>query len=309
MRSRRSRLAFTLIELLVVIAIIGLLAALLLPAIQAAREAARRSACVNNLKQIALAVQNYHDTNLLFPPQIGYYPTWNTLQDYRVSWLVQILPQLEQAELFNAYNFWNSTGPMLGVPWCSDSNATVLLSPLNVYLCPSYPGPAALVGQADFDMLPAPQKNWAVGVTCYKGNLGDNTPGSAFPTPYPHLGDISSARGIFWRATQIVSIASVTDGSSNTFLAGEASPDKCRWNSWGQSNHAVALTSIPLNTKLNTDPWNYVTSWGFQSNHPGGANFAHIDGSVRFVRDSINYSVYMAASSRDGGEAISGDAY
>ncbi|WP_422925246.1 DUF1559 domain-containing protein [Singulisphaera sp. PoT] len=309
MRSRWSRPGFTLIELLVVVAIIGLLVALLLPAVQAAREAARRSTCVNNLRQIALAVQSYHDTNLVFPPQIGYYPAWNTQQDHRVSWMVQILPQLEQPKLFNAYNFWNSIGPMHGVPWCSDSNATVLMTPVNAYLCPSYPGQAKLAGQADFSTLPFPQRDWAVGVTCYKGNLGDNPPGNAFPTPYPFLGDVSEARGIFWRATQVVSIAAVGDGASNTFLAGEALPDQCRWNSWGQSNHAVAVTSIPLNTKLNTDPRRYSTCWGFQSKHYGGANFAYIDGSVRFIRDTVNYAVYMAASSREGGESVSSDLY
>src|ERR1700722_10587106 len=100
-RSMKPRRGFTLIELLVVIAIIAVLIALLLPAVQAAREAARRSQCVNNLKQLALASMNYHDVNGAFPTQVGYPPSPGTAADTRVSWLVEILPQIEQTSMYN----------------------------------------------------------------------------------------------------------------------------------------------------------------------------------------------------------------
>src|SRR5918997_2209339 len=108
---KRSRSGFTLIELLVVIAIIAVLIGLLLPAVQAAREAARRAQCVNNMKQIGLAVHNYIDANGTFPSQVGAepiqasgVPSWGAAQDYRTSWLVQSLPYMEQGPLFNTYN-------------------------------------------------------------------------------------------------------------------------------------------------------------------------------------------------------------
>src|SRR5947209_6261595 len=106
---KRARCGFTMIELLVVIAIIGVLVALLLPAVQAAREAARRAYCVNNLKQIALGVHGYHDANGVFPTQIGGVPSWNIPADSRVGWMLQILPFAENQPLFNAFNF--SNGP------------------------------------------------------------------------------------------------------------------------------------------------------------------------------------------------------
>jgi prepilin-type N-terminal cleavage/methylation domain-containing protein/prepilin-type processing-associated H-X9-DG protein len=308
MGMKSARKGFTLIELLVVIAIIAALIALLLPAVQSAREAARRASCVNNLKQIALATMNYHDVNQVFPTQIGGTP-WGSIKDARVGWLLQILPQMEQSNLFSAYNFSNSVGPNLGVPWCSPSNSTVIVTSVSLFICPSYPGAKTINNQADFNGLGAPENTWAVGVTCYKGNLGDNSSATTFVTPYASLGDVAVARGIFWRGTQVTPIAGVTDGTSNTFLAGEALPSKCEWNSWANSNHSVAMTSIPLNSKLNTNPANYPTCYGFQSQHPSGANFAMVDGSVRFIKETINYGTYMAVSSRAGAEVVGSDAF
>ena len=143
--SRSVRRGFTLIELLVVIAIIAVLIALLLPAVQAAREAARRAQCVNNMKQIGLACHNYADINGIFPSQVGGVPVWFAQSDYRTSWMVQILPMIEQGNLFNAYNFVADRAEY------SFTNTTVIATPLATVNCPSYAGPMLQQGQADWN--------------------------------------------------------------------------------------------------------------------------------------------------------------
>jgi prepilin-type N-terminal cleavage/methylation domain-containing protein/prepilin-type processing-associated H-X9-DG protein len=302
------RTAFTLIELLVVIAIIAVLIALLLPAVQAAREAARRAQCVNNLKQIALATQNYHDVTSSYPTQIGYYPNWSTSGDTRVGWLLQILPQMEQQNVASAYNF--TTGDRTSYS-ASQCNTTVLALRMDAYTCPSYAGPMILQNQNDWNTLGAPYNTWNVGGTCYKGNLGDNSAGTlpGWANTYGDPGGPPTARGIFWRATMLVRISSIRDGTSNTFLAGEALPNACKWNAWAESNDSVAVTSIPLNQKYSTDPTKVGYCWGFASQHPGGANFAFCDGSVKFIKSTISLPVYMALSTRSGYETLSADSY
>ncbi|MBX6316418.1 MAG: DUF1559 domain-containing protein [Isosphaeraceae bacterium] len=313
MRTPSPRRGFTLIELLVVIAIIGVLIALLLPAVQSAREAARRAQCINNLKQIALACHNYVDKNGVFPTQIGGVPNWFNQWDYRTSWMVQILPELEQTNLFNAYNF--TTQDRANYSW---TNTTVIATPLATFYCPSYAGLKVRVGKdvSDYNSyagsIPAGADKWNIAGTCYKGNLGDNKT-SVYPGSNNTLGDLNgttpTATGLFWRATMAVPLAAITDGTSNTMLAGETLPDTCAWNAWSESNDSVAVTSIPLNQKANKDPliWSYC--YGFRSQHPGGANFAMADGSVRFLKETINLMIYRGLSTRAGGEVISQDAY
>ena len=293
----RPRRGFTLIELLVVIAIIAVLIALLLPAVQAAREAARRAQCVNNLKQLTLAVHNYHDVNNTVPTQI--LPT-------EMSWIVEILPGMEQMNLFNA---WNSGPPTADTPWCSPTNMTVMTTPLNVCLCPSYAGPYLQLNQAN---MVGPAATWQVAGTCYKACTGDNTMGGIFVTPFPLLGDGSppTFRGIFYRYDAgPMNFAAVTDGLSNTFLTGEALPNKCQWNIWSNGNQSVGYCAIPLNQNTYNNPGDWSTCMGYASQHPGGGNFGLADGSVRFIKNSISYNIYMGLSSRAGGEILSSDAY
>ncbi|WP_165073135.1 DUF1559 family PulG-like putative transporter [Paludisphaera rhizosphaerae] len=307
---RNRRRAFTLIELLVVIAIIAVLIALLLPAVQAAREAARRAQCVNNLKQIGLACHNYEDVNGVFPTQIGGVPNWFGNSDYRTSWMVQILPQIEQMQAFNAYNFAADRAAY------SFNNTTVMALQISSYICPSYDGPAVQQGQSDWNgyagTIGAEMKLWWIGGTCYKGNLGDNMT-SAYPGAAATLGDLvngqPTARGMFWRAQMAVTIAGVVDGTSNTMLAGEALPNTCNWNAWSESNSSVAVTSIPMNQKANLDRANWAYCFGFRSKHPGGINVGFADGSVRFLKESIAPPVYWALSTRAAGEVVSSDAY
>jgi prepilin-type N-terminal cleavage/methylation domain-containing protein/prepilin-type processing-associated H-X9-DG protein len=305
-----SRRGFTLIELLVVIAIIAVLIALLLPAVQAAREAARRIQCTNNLKQLGLAVANYGDINGILPSQVGGIPVWFANSDYRTSWMVQILPMMEQGNLFNAYNFAGLRAEY------SFANQTVISTPLNGVVCPSYAGLMLQQGQSDWNGYAGTEQAamslWYIAGTCYKGNLGDNTTGP-FPGSNNAYGDLNgttpTATGIFWRAQMVVSIASITDGTSNTMLAGEALPNTCNWNAWSESNSSVATTSIPMNQKVNIDRTNPGYCYGFRSQHPGGMNTAFCDGSVRFLKNSVNQNVYRAISTRAGGEVISSDSY
>ncbi len=307
MRKSPGRRGFTLIELLVVIAIIGVLIALLLPAVQAAREAARRSQCINNLKQIALGVANYEGSNQIIPTQIGYYPVWNTSPgDDRVGWLAEILPFMEQKPIFDSINFVTGQRTMY-----APQNQTVVGLQLATFLCPSYGGLMVTTGQNDWG-----NNGWNIAGTCYKGNLGDNQSSNASLGGYPNaFGDNNggqtppTARGIFWRATMKVTLADIKDGTSGTLLAGEAIPELCKWNAWTESNSSVALTGIPLNQKLSTDPNDPGTCYGFRSYHPQTCNFAMCDGSVRTLKDSISIKVYRALSSRKGGEVVSADQY
>jgi prepilin-type N-terminal cleavage/methylation domain-containing protein/prepilin-type processing-associated H-X9-DG protein len=309
------RRGFTLIELLVVIAIIAVLIALLLPAVQAAREAARRAQCVNNLKQIGIACHNYVDINGCFPTQVGGYhidgtPGWFDNSDYRTSWMVQILPMIEQMQLFNAYNFAADRAEY------SFNNTTVIATRINAFTCPSYAGPMVQQGQADWNSYAgseaAAMKTWWIAGTCYKGNLGDNTTGP-YPGSSSSYGDISgtqpTATGMFWRARMVVPPQAVTDGLSNTMLAGEALPNTCNWNAWSESNSSVATTSIPYNQKANLNRATPSYCYGFRSQHPGGMNVGFADGSVRFVKASIAQNIYRAISTRARGEVVSADAY
>ncbi len=327
MRTTRDVRGFTLIELLVVIAIIAVLIGLLLPAVQAAREAARRAQCVNNMKQIGLAVHNYIDSNGTFPSQVGAepirangVPSWGAAQDYRTSWLVQSLPYMEQQPLFNTYNS-TAVAPFgavgVGRGMYSPTNSTLISLAINSFVCPSYTGPMIHLPntQADWKFW-AETRTWMVGVTSYKGNLGTNRtndfPGPGAPN---HLGDpipnstSPTATGIFWRGSFQVTLAAVTDGTSNTFLSGEALPNRCTYNAWCESNGSVATTAIPLNQKVNRGRNLWSFCYGFHSEHPGGANFGLTDGSVKFIKDSIAMPVFNALSTRAGGEIISADAY
>ena len=311
MRSSGIRRGFTLIELLVVIAIIAVLIGLLLPAVQAAREAARRAQCVNNLKQLGIANHNYMDVHGIFPSQVGGLPTWHGQSDYRTSWMVQILPMMEQTNLFNAYNFNADRAAY------SATNSTVMATPIATFTCPSYNGPMLQQNQADWNGYAGTPgtdlKLWWIAGTCYKGNLGDNTTSGTFPGAANGYGDLAggqpTARGIFWRAQMVVPIAAVTDGTSNTLLTGEALPNKCDWNAWSESNSSVATTSLPINHRVPHDRNNPGFCYGFRSQHPGGMNVGFCDGSVKFLKETINRPIYMALSTRAAGEVVSADAF
>jgi prepilin-type N-terminal cleavage/methylation domain-containing protein/prepilin-type processing-associated H-X9-DG protein len=371
------RRGFTLIELLVVIAIIAVLIGLLLPAVQAAREAARRIQCTNNLKQIGLALLNYHDTFSMFPPGVitGFKPkgpVWddqfwrNVCTANCLSWRPLILPQMEQNALYNQINF-----EMQAIDWDVEIYTVYTGVSLSTWLCPSdgtnrggvfpYGGPD---GQGCGAMMnPATGQLGTVPVTNYAGSFGDNYcggpwcrglpwetwPGNDLPPGRPRIGwygvwgtsigpDSSGfdtiigtgrLRGMFdFLSHQTVQLASISDGTSNTLMVGEVIPSRSFLNSFWGLFGATAGTTVPLGWNSNTfpasDPACYQPSdfvnrpvgcrfstaaKGFVSMHPGGANFVFADGSVKFLKNSINLVTYCALGSRNGGEAISAEAY
>jgi len=322
MRKSLNRPGFTLIELLVVIAIIAVLIALLLPAVQAAREAARRSQCINNLKQLGLAAQNYHDTQLSFPSQIGAGPVSPGLvapTEHRISWLVEILPHLEQPALFNAYNFTPTTAA-----WSAPENSTVYCSKVNTFICPSYPGqsaysPSAYGASSPSTALPLAPGATGVGVACYIGCAGDNTLatfGNGYATnPYGDpstAGATPTARGMFYQGTMAVNMASVSDGTSNTILCGERLPHISWYYQWTDSLQSIGYTVVPFSSLASSSPATATTSdqsFGFRSVHNGGSNFAFVDGSVHFLKASISQPTFNALGTRNGGEVLNADAY
>jgi prepilin-type N-terminal cleavage/methylation domain-containing protein/prepilin-type processing-associated H-X9-DG protein len=364
----RPRRGFTLIELLVVIAIIGVLVALLLPAVQAAREAARRAQCANNLKQIGLALHNYEAAHGCFPMQttgarIG---PGGVCGNGFFSWQVGVLPYLEQAALYNAVN--------LGVGMadrCNDPdvyfqlrvsqghvNATAARTTVGAFLCPSDPaGESAALGTA----RPAPGS--------YAGNVGW-TPDTSGPAAGPRLGRHVGFIGLVnpdspadWH-TNAVRIAAVTDGlghtaavsdrliigpgapddlnalraqpiATQTFCAGTAGTNKTlgRWRStcqaivspdpawsayhgrgwilgWGHAANTY-MHVLPMNSRnchLYGGEENANNLINASSRHAGGVNLLFADGSVRFVKESINPATWWAIGSRDMGETVDGAA-
>jgi prepilin-type N-terminal cleavage/methylation domain-containing protein/prepilin-type processing-associated H-X9-DG protein len=307
-RQVAARRAFTLVELLVVIAIIGVLVALLLPAVQSAREAARRMQCSNNLKQLALACHGYQTAFTALPMSIG---PWvdqcanGAREPNGKGWIISALPFLEQQNLYDQFavgfkgSFFSNGG--IKNPACAEAMRT-RLSFLN---CPSEPSGRQLSDH---------ENQWEgtkVAVTNYKGVIGDTRMGE---TPYhsgtsPDCHSREGCNGTFYRCMYVdnISLASIRDGTSNTFFIGEDVPSQ-NWHSAAfYSNGDYASCHAPLNYFV--PPPGDANNWGrvisFRSLHPGGAHFAYGDGSVRFTTDTINYSLYRALSTKAGGEIVS----
>ena len=323
---KRNRPGFTLIELLVVSAIIALLVALLLPAVQSAREAARRTQCLNHLKQIALGMQQYHDSHGTLPPgKKGC--CWGT-------WLIFVLPDIEQTSLFNSYNFAGNNRPDqpagfdLDLRYFGVANRTVTSTRLSVYLCPS-------------DGTNAPVEIASGGITqaCtsqnYAANFGntrqiqDNLPGTPFGgAPFADAGSPLADQSRPARPT--VNLRDLTDGTSSTLLLSEVvvgqGADLRGFSWWGDA--AGFETSLTPNSSspdvmadadycLNRAPNppcvartpDRTDVYAARSRHSGGVNAALADGSARFIRDSIQPTVWQALSTTRGNEVIANDAF
>ncbi|NUQ61607.1 MAG: DUF1559 domain-containing protein [Pirellulales bacterium] len=281
---RRMSTGFTLVELLVVIAIIGILIAMLLPAVQAAREAARRASCVNNLTQLILAVHNYNMAHRVYPPgtvnPTG--PIENIPRGYHHNWISQALPYLEQ---FNAYRHMN-----FGASVYDASNQRVRQVSISTLRCPSSPAVAR-----------------EIGFTNYAGC-------------HHHLEEPIDAgnHGVFF-LNSAVHDEDITDGASQTLFLGEKLVDEDETLGWASGTRATLRnTGTNINAARDrnrprgapeppaAEPGPLFVG-GFASHHPGGANFALGDGSIRFLSESIEREILQQLAQRSDGELLMSD--
>jgi prepilin-type processing-associated H-X9-DG protein len=312
------------VELLVVIAIIGILIALLLPAVQAAREAARRAQCTNNLKQIGLALHNYHDTNRRFPPlSVRFSPplpagvdSWSTQE---LSWMTRILPYIEQQTIYTQINFADVQ------TWNKSPGSTLRGLNINGFRCPSDVGKNIPSGWAPTNYLASTGAD----------DCMDLCSTSTFST------NVQKTRGLF-RMNHFPSFAHIQDGSSNTMAVSECmigEPWVCRAScssnmqacvagtdgvtldkneeairgySWyfGYGYYSLSFSTLmPPNDRLTKNHECMVGSTSgvgaARSRHPGGVNVCMADGSTRFVSETIALSIWRGASTVQGGETTS----
>jgi prepilin-type N-terminal cleavage/methylation domain-containing protein len=323
----RSR-GFTLIELLVVIAIIAILIALLLPAVQQAREAARRTQCRNNLKQLGLAIHNYHDVHLMFPY------AWGSVQE---TWSALILPNIDQAPLYNTL-VWDRTPANDWAAITSTSptwpNKVACGVAVPVLRCPSAAMPDALDNSGIPNRRPASYR--AVTGSLIASDDNSTRPAPFNVAPYTSL-EFSPARDPGVNGMMVgagsTRMRDVTDGTSNTVMVGESYTDPNYvkdgqgmdyWNffipqiwdngtnrCWSAGNgsgtehtEAAGSTLVKPNSRLNPAIHGVLMEVSFGSYHTGGAFFAMGDGSVRFINENIDAILYQGLGSRNGGEVL-----
>lgn len=288
---------FTLIELLVVIAIIAVLIALLLPAVQQAREAARRSQCKNSLKQIGLALHNYHDNSNGFPQGwIGVNSAGQPFVDggNGWGWASRILPQMDQSPLYNSINF------SLPMTHTGAAHTAVRSTYLPIYRCPSDVGPNL------WTLADGAGTDFKLAAATYVGSFGisDVDLCAGQPAPYRCAGE-----GVLFH-NSFVRMSDFTDGTSNTFMVGEHKTDENHlpdpWHStWlgvvpGADDAFVRVVGTADHTP--NHPSGHVDD--FSSYHVGGAHFVMGDGSVRFISTNIDGGVFKGLATRSGGEVV-----
>lgn len=306
MRTRlEARQGFTLVELLVVIAIIGVLVALLLPAVQAAREAARRMSCSNNIRQLALAMHNHHDTTGQFPVNQGGNQQYNSNNTGR-SWITDILPYMEQNNLYNTIK--------RNVALTDAQNKLASETVIPTLKCPSDGNASGkLPSRANVGDTRAINNYKAVAGANW--NWGDHTGVKQASGRWPNdPNGLDRGNGIICRNADnntgnVTTFGDIKDGTSNTFAVGEAVPRWCTHTWWYWFNGSTATCGVPLNyrkgnTAVNLDSasGDWGRNYSFFSQHPGGAYFALCDGSARFISDNIDITIYREAATIQGGE-------
>ena len=296
----KRRVAFTMIELLIVVGIIGVLIALLLPAVQSAREQARRAQCVNNLTQLGIALANYASTHSVLPPGVvnDQGPILNLPAGYHHSWVVQILPYIDQNNLYNRFNF------VEGV--YEPSNDTAGDLGISTLMCPSSPDPrpGSYAGcHHDVD-APIDADNHGVLFLNSRVRLGDIPDGAAYTIMLgeirkigPSLGWASGTRATLRNTGQPIN---GPDALSPYFPAyGRFSPQTSSREETFDAVKTLAADGL----------WPVKLAGGFASFHPGGSNFLFCDGAVHHLKTSIDQRIYRFLGNRDDGEALSGDAF
>jgi prepilin-type N-terminal cleavage/methylation domain-containing protein/prepilin-type processing-associated H-X9-DG protein len=312
----RSARAMTLIELLVVIAIIGILIAILLPAVQAAREAARRMQCQNNLKQIGTALHNYHNAYSSFPPgnfakTIGVCTGSSTKSEDGANWMILILPYLEQKSLYDSYDMTVSNE--------SAENRQLRETPVNTYTCPS---------DVSTDELTVPTFGpaapWSLNVAYMPGSyrgVSGRSDGKVFldwslDSSYPHdwRGPLHVVGVLGLTAERV---ATIEDGTSNTLMVGESTTRTSLQHRtlWAYSYAFYSLSATTPQARVLYGDYDRCQEeggnghslpcrrgWG--SYHNGGKNFLLCDGAVRFVAQGIDVDLFAEMGSISGGELV-----
>lgn len=310
---------FTLVELLVVIAIIGVLVALLLPAVQAAREAARRAQCQTNLKQVSTAILNYESTYGTLPHGSGF-----ARSTPMGNWVTAVSPFLEQDAIFQQFNF--------NLPLDSPPNSTMAQTALiPTLVCPTDELSSTPILSNRRQVTAGPNNNPPISMGLwYTGSMGPTIPdvcdfvynqytclGCAFGTInadgkartpcslfHPRsTTNIDSCAGLICRRHDGISMRRVTDGVTNTILAGETLPGHWTYNCAFCPNFPVSSTHIPMNQMESDDGlWGQASEYwrtsGFKSMHPGGINVVMGDGSVHFFEETMDIVVYNMLGSR-----------